>query len=83
MYLHKQKGVTMKNRMKPLPVRFSKDVMDRCKLIHDKTCYGANSASDIARNAMEIGLSMIEENNPIKNVNDHEGDSHLQEDLLK
>lgn len=67
--------------MKPLPVRFEADVMERCKAISMGLSQPCESASEVARNAMEYGLRAMEElTSPVEI---EQGDAHLQDDLLK
>ena len=85
MYIHIQKEVFMTNKdkkvlkMKPLPVRFDAGVMSKCKEISEHSESGF-TPSEIARDAMRIGLEAIGEWVIPKK---EKGDSHLQEDLLK
>ena len=68
-------------KMKPLPVRFEADVMDRCKSISMDSSQPCQNASEVARNAMEYGLKAMED--LLSTVISDDGDSHKQQDLLK
>jgi len=87
MYVHNKKGVNMKKakpelKMKPLPVRFDVDLVDRFKGICEKPPFHCKSQSEAARGAMKLGLEMMEKMTA-EHVNQLAGDSHLHEDLLK
>lgn len=70
-------------KMKPLPVRFEADVMDRCKDISMNLSQPCSNASEVARNAMEYGLRAMEDLLSPVSVSDEKGGAHLQSDLLK
>ena len=67
-------------KMKPLPVRFDASVMDDCKAIGDLR---GQTASEVAREAMEEGIFYLKEHVRFIRDTEQEGDAHLQDDLLK
>ncbi len=54
----KQMGVYMNTKMKPLPVRFDPEVMEKCKMLSARSGSGF-TASEIAREAMDTGLEIL------------------------